>query len=153
MAKINRVGHVVLSVRDFDASVKFYSDALGMEVMVLRPERRQAFLSFGTQHHDIALFGAPEEAERGKLGMNHMALQIEGGLDELNVLYQRLLDCGAQVDHLTDHGITKSVYFLDPDGNKLEIYCDTMAPEDGKEYIRNNGGRGGPLVLEGVRTG
>ena len=45
MAKINRVGHVVLSVRDFDASVKFYSDALGMEVMVLRPERRQAFLS------------------------------------------------------------------------------------------------------------
>ena len=153
MAKINRVGHVVLSVRDFDASVKFYSDVLGMEVVAARPERRQAFLSFGTQHHDIALFGAAEEAERGKLGMNHMALQIEGGLDELNELYQRLLDGGAEIDHLTDHGMTKSVYFLDPDGNKLEIYCDTMAPEDGKEYIRNTGGRGGPLVLEGVKTG
>jgi catechol 2,3-dioxygenase len=153
MARINKVGHIVLSVKDFDGCLKFYSEVLGMEVMALRAERKQAFLSFGTQHHDIALFGAPEGAERGKVGMNHMAMQIDGGLEELNQLYQQLLDHGAQIDHLSNHGITESVYFLDPDGNRLEIYCETMTPEAGKEYIRNQGGTTQPLVLEGVKAG
>ena len=78
MAKINKVGHVVLNVKDVDASVQFYTKALGMEVMRLR-EGNAAFLSFGTQHHDIALFKAPEGAEMGTLGLNHIALQIAGG--------------------------------------------------------------------------
>ena len=59
MPRINKVGHVVLNVKDVETSVKFYTEALGMEVMRLR-ENSAAFLSFGTQHHDIALFKAPE---------------------------------------------------------------------------------------------
>ena len=57
MPRINKVGHVVLNVKDVETSVKFYTEALGMEVMRLR-ESSAAFLSFGTQHHDIALFKA-----------------------------------------------------------------------------------------------
>ena len=30
MARINKVGHVVLSVKDVEASMKFYTEALGM---------------------------------------------------------------------------------------------------------------------------
>src|ERR1043166_3323444 len=75
MARINKVGHVVLNVQDVETSVKFYTEALGMEVMRLR-EGNAAFLSFGTQHHDIALFKATEGAEMGKLGLNHIAFQI-----------------------------------------------------------------------------
>ena len=76
MPRINKVGHVVLNVKDVETSVKFYTEALGMEVMRLR-ESSAAFLSFGTQHHDIALFKAPEGAEMGNLGLNHIAFQIE----------------------------------------------------------------------------
>ena len=76
MARINKVGHVVLNVKDVETSVEFYTEALGMEVMRLR-EGNAAFLSFGAQHHDIALFKAPEGAEMGKLGLNHIAFQIE----------------------------------------------------------------------------
>jgi catechol-2,3-dioxygenase len=47
MARINKVGHVVLNVKDVDASIQFYTKALGMEVMRLR-EGNAAFLSFGT---------------------------------------------------------------------------------------------------------
>jgi catechol-2,3-dioxygenase len=135
MAKINKVGHVVLNVKDVDASVQFYTKALGMEVMRLR-EGNAAFLSFGTQHHDIALFKAPEGAEMGKLGLNHIALQIAGGETELRQLYGRLIQHGAKIDHTTDHGLTHSVYFFDPDGNRLEIFCEMMAPETGMEYMR-----------------
>jgi catechol 2,3-dioxygenase len=135
MARINKVGHVVLNVKDVDASVKFYSEALGMEVMRLT-EGNAAFLSFGTQHHDIALFKAPEGAEAGKLGLNHIAFQIEGGETELRQLYGRLIQHGAKVDHTTAHGATHSIYFFDPDGNRLEIFCELMDPEAGRKYMR-----------------
>jgi catechol-2,3-dioxygenase len=135
MAKINKVGHVVLNVKDVEASVQFYTKALGMQVMRLR-EGNAAFLSFGTQHHDIALFKAPEGAEMGALGLNHIALQIDGGETELRQLYGRLIQHGAKIDHTTDHGLTHSVYFFDPDGNRLEIFCEMMTPETGMEYMR-----------------
>jgi catechol 2,3-dioxygenase len=135
MARINKVGHVVLNVKDVEASVQFYTEALGMEVMRLR-EGNAAFLSFGTQHHDIALFKAPEGAEMGKLGLNHIAFQIEGGETELRQLYGRLVQHGAKVDYTTDHGMTHSVYFFDPDGNRLEIFCEMMDPEVGRQHMR-----------------
>jgi catechol-2,3-dioxygenase len=135
MARINKVGHVVLNVKDVEASAKFYTEALGMEVMRLR-EGNAAFLSFGTQHHDIALFKAPEGAERGQLGLNHIALQIDGGETELRQLYGRLIQHGTKVDYTTDHGMTHSVYFFDPDGNRLEIFCEMMPPEAGRQHMR-----------------
>jgi catechol 2,3-dioxygenase-like lactoylglutathione lyase family enzyme len=45
MAKINKVGHVVLNVSDLDTSLAFYTAALGMEVMAHNTERHMAFLS------------------------------------------------------------------------------------------------------------
>jgi catechol 2,3-dioxygenase-like lactoylglutathione lyase family enzyme len=44
-ARINKVGHVVLNVQDMETSVKFYTEAPGMEVMRLR-DGNAAF--FGT---------------------------------------------------------------------------------------------------------
>ncbi len=135
MASINKVGHVVLNVADVATSVAFYTQVLGMEVMRLR-DGNAAFLSFGTQHHDIALFKATEGAERGGLGLNHIAFQVAGDETELRQLYGRLVAYGAKVDFTTDHGMTRSVYFFDPDGNRLEIFCETMETEAGREYMR-----------------
>src|SRR5215831_16538920 len=129
MAKINKVGHVVLNVRDVNASVVFYTEALGMEIMTHNPERQMAFLSFGTQHHDIAL-------------------QIDGGEEELKQLYGRLLKVGAQIDRTTEHSTTLSVYFFDPDGNRLEIFAEKMSPEEGRRVLREGGGTNKPLALE-----
>ena len=148
MARINKIGHVVLNVRDAEASVKFYTEALGMEVMTHNPERGMAFLSFGTQHHDIAVFQVPEGAERGQLGLNHIAMQIEGGLKELRELHQRLSEHGARIDQLVDHGVTSSVYFLDPDGNRLEIFCEMLEMEEARRQMRKGAGGAQPLVLE-----
>jgi catechol-2,3-dioxygenase len=43
---------------------------------------------------------------------------------------------GAKVDYTTDHGMTHSVYFFDPDGNRLEIFSEVMDPEAGRQYMR-----------------
>ena len=148
MAAINRVGHVVLYVSDVGAAVDFYRDALGMETVRYDDERGMAFMSFGAQHHDIGLFRIRGEATRGSLGLAHVALVIDGGLKELEELHGRLVSCGAKIKSLTDHGMTKSVYFEDPDGNRLEIYCDTMSQEEGKRFLGSRPGRGGEFTFE-----
>ena len=53
MAKIKKVGHVVLGVRDPQRSIKFYTEALGMELVNVLEEMQMAFLSFGERDHDI----------------------------------------------------------------------------------------------------
>jgi catechol-2,3-dioxygenase len=150
MAKVNKVGHVVLNVRDLDASIKFYTEALGMELMSRNQERHMAFLSFGTQHHDIALFKAPEGAERGGLGLNHIALQVEGGEEELRQIYGRVVNAATRIDRTTDHGLTRSVYFFDPDGNRLEIFCEMMEPREGRQFMRSSRGMARPLEIEPI---
>ena len=148
MVKINKVGHVVLAVKDPEASAKWYSDVLGMDLMFYNEKAEMAFLSFGTQHHDIAVVKAPEDATLGSPGNSHTALQIEGGLDELKELYQRMKSKGVEIDRTNDHGLSKSVYFFDPDGNRLEVFCETMTTEEGLDYMRAGKAGRDPLELE-----
>ena len=150
MAAINRVGHVVLYVSDVQAAVDFYRDALGMETVRYDAERGMAFMSFGTQHHDIGLFKVRGEETKGNLGLGHIAFTINGGIKELEELHGRLVSNGAEVRSLTDHGMTKSVYFQDPDGNRLEIYFDTMSQEEGKRFLSDRPGRGAEFTFEEV---
>ncbi len=140
MARIQRVGHVVLRVADVDRAEAFYRDALGMETVRRSPTA--AFMSFGTQHHDIGLFSVNGEPTRGNAGLGHVALVIDGGFAELQELHQRLVDHGVEIASLTDHGMTKSVYFNDPEGNRLEIYADVMPPEEGKRFLAERVGGG-----------
>ena len=49
----------------------------------------------------------------------------------------------------TDHTITKSVYFLDPDGNQLEIFAEGFdEPSEALDFIRQGTYRVKPLELE-----
>ena len=62
-----------------------------------------------------------------------------------------MLTAGAQIDYLTDHVETLNVYFFDPDGNGLEIFCEMMTPEEGMEHIREADVMR-PLELEPIFT-
>ena len=152
MPKVNKVGHVVLAVKDPEASAKWYVDILGMEMMNYSEKGKMAFLSFGTYHHDIALVQAPEGATLGSTGLSHTAMQIEGGLDDLKDLYQDMKGKGVEIDFTTDHGLSQSVYFFDPDGNRLEIYCETMTVEEGVDFMKAGKAGRAPLELEATTS-
>lgn len=139
MARISKVGHVVLGVRDPQKSVKFYTEALGMEaVNTLEVEgMKMAFLSFGERDHDIAVIRVPDDQPVGSSGLSHTALEIEGGEDQLKELYKRLKDYGARVEFTADHILTKSFYFLDPDGNRLELFAQMMPQAEAKQYLHD----------------
>src|ERR671937_3300965 len=135
MAKIKKVGHVVLGVRDPQRSIKFYTEALGMELVNVLEEMQMAFLSFGERDHDIAVIKVPDDQPVGSSGLAHTALEIEGGQEQLRELYEKLKSYGAKVEFTADHVLTKSVYFFDPDGNRLEIFSQEMAPAEAKRYL------------------
>ena len=75
-------------------------------------------------------------------------MQIEGGIPELKELHQRLQAKGVTITGAIDHTITKSVYFLDPDGNQLEIFAEGFdEPLEALDFIRQGTYRVKPLEL------
>jgi len=64
MIKAERLGHVVLKVRDLQRSRKFYTEVLGMDVMMEVAAIPAVFLANNRRdHHEIALFEVGPEAE------------------------------------------------------------------------------------------
>jgi len=130
-----RIAHVVIKVRDLERSRKFYTEVLGMQVMKDVSQINAVFLSFnGQDHHEVALFQVGPQAEgprMNQVGLLHFALRLRGE-EELQAAYREFKEKGVPVTFIVNHGVTKSIYFHDPDGNELEVYSDN-SPE---EYIQ-----------------
>ena len=148
MVKPKRVGHLVINVRDVETSAKFYREVFGFELSLERPGFG-TFLTCGKIHHDLALFQAAPDAAPvtpGGLGLNHMALQVED-FDMLTEYYHRLNELGL-VDHTTDHQMTRSIYLNDPDGNGIELFCNSQEnAEDGLATMRSPDRKNTELVF------
>lgn len=147
MIQARKLGHVVLKVRDAGRSRDFYTRALGLKVAHEDPEHGAVFLSLGREHHELALFqqatGQPPDASQP--GLHHMAWQL-GSFEELQAAHRELKAMGVPIESTIEHNVSRSVYFADPDGNRVELYCDMV--EDGFETMRTLGPRRAPLDLE-----
>ena len=149
MAQPKRVGHLVLNVKDQTASTKFYTEVLGFEVATERPGFG-TFLTCGKIHHDLALFQAAPDAAPvtpGGLGLNHMALQVEN-FEVLSEYFHILKDNEIADVRTTDHGMTKSIYLQDPDGNGIELFCNSFdEAADGLAEMRRPGRKNQELIF------
>lgn len=123
-----RVGHVVIKMRDLEAAKRFYGDILGMKVAWEQPNaagQPGVFFRFGDYHHDIAVRKVSEAADSPKadqVGLAHIALVVDS-FASLKAMYQRLKEHRVPVQAL-DHGMTNSLYCSDPEGNRIELYCE-----------------------------
>ena len=147
MIQARKLGHVVLNVRDAARSRDFYTRTLGLRIAHEDLKQGAVFLSFGREHHDLALFqmatGEPPDATQP--GLHHMAWQL-GSFEELQAAYRDLKAMGVGVESTIEHNVTRSVYFRDPDGNRVELYCDMV--ENGFESMRTLGPKRAPLDLD-----
>jgi catechol 2,3-dioxygenase len=145
MIQARKLGHVVLKVRDAQRSRDFYVRTLGLKVAFDSPGA--VFLSFGREHHELALFqlASGETPGEAQPGLHHMAWQL-GSFAELQAAHRELAAMGIAVESTVEHNVTRSVYFPDPDGNRVELYCDMV--ENGFETMRTVGPRRDLLDME-----
>ena len=125
-----RIGHVVLKVRDLDRSLAFYRDLLGFKVVSELSNVMIFLAAEGQNHHDLALLRVGQQAASAvptAVGLYHVAIQLadwEAVRTAHGLLTERGLLRGA-----VDHGVSRSLYTADPDGNEIELYCDAPRSE------------------------
>ena len=122
-----RLGHVNLKVADMQRALAFYCDILGFRIRRYRPGGRLAFLGAGESSFDLALLALADQEGSPPLanmtGLDHIAIRYPSRRD-LARAYQHILACKVSPIEASDHGIAESIYFIDPDGNQVEIYWE-----------------------------
>lgn len=123
--QLRKIGHVVLNVSDLEASIRFYTDVLGLQISDRYPDSMvpggMVFFRCNTDHHGVALVGGARTSERSSL--NHFAFEV-GSLEEVFRARAWLRKHGVPI-HFEGRrraGCQIAVEFQDPDGNNLEIY-------------------------------
>jgi catechol 2,3-dioxygenase-like lactoylglutathione lyase family enzyme len=155
---IRRVGHVGIQVTDVDRSIRWYRDVLGLTLTGRWPmgeSGAMAFMRFTDDHHNIVLFTHPtpvtdENRHAGYNALQHVALEVADRDEWLKALADLRRKGVEIVQGPLIHGPeggngpgnafggsgSRSFYFLDPDGNRLEIYTDMMKVPEGEQFPR-----------------
>ncbi|MDX2065408.1 MAG: VOC family protein [Fimbriimonadaceae bacterium] len=128
---VDRLDHLVLTVRDLDATISFYTSVLGMRATTFG-EGRHA-LEFGSQKINLHVAGREFEPKAAVAtpGSADLCFILAGSVDAaietlahhtVPVLQGPVIRTGAL-------GPLRSVYFRDPDGNLIEVseYVDAAA--------------------------
>ena len=124
----SKLAHVVLRTKsNFDAMVKWYCVVLGAEI-VFNAGGRLIFLSYDDEHHRIAIAASSDLADRPprSAGLDHIAFTYSD-IDALLTTYARLKQAGILPFVCVNHGPTTSLYYNDPDQNRIELQVDNFA--------------------------
>ena len=119
--------HLGIIVHDLARMEEFYTRVLGFTVSD-RGVARGAKIVFTTwdenDHHQMVLVeGRPEHMPFNHI--NQMSFRV-GSVEELQAVHERVKGADGVHDlYGTNHGNAWSIYFRDPEGNRLEIFCDS----------------------------
>jgi catechol 2,3-dioxygenase-like lactoylglutathione lyase family enzyme len=120
---IDRLDHLVLTVRDIAASCDFYAKVLGMEVVTFGADRKA--LAFGRQKVNLHQAGQEFEPKAAHPAPGSADLCLIAATPLTEVI-AHLQACGVAilagpVQRTGAQGPILSVYFRDPDLNLIEV--------------------------------
>lgn len=124
------LGHIVFYVRNLAPSLAFYRDAVGLQQVGTVFNGRAAVLSGGRSHHELLLIeqgDAPGPLAGRRLGLYHVGWKVGNSLNELRAVKARLESLNIEIEGMSDHTVSQSLYLSDPDGNEVELFVDEPA--------------------------
>jgi catechol-2,3-dioxygenase len=120
-----RIAHFVIRTNRFAEMRDWY--VAFFRAQILFDDGRNAFLTFDEEHHRLALINDPSLRDSNDQinAIDHVAFSL-GSLEELLVNFEHLKAVGIKPLFCVNHGITTSIYYRDPNGNKVEMQVDNF---------------------------
>jgi len=118
------MGPVALRVRDFESSIQFYTEELGLRVT--RQDGDTSELApVNSSETLVALIHDPEAEipSSNSAGLYHFAILLPSRAELANA-YLAVGSSGQAFDGYADHLVSEALYITDPEGNRIEIYAD-----------------------------
>jgi catechol-2,3-dioxygenase len=123
--RIGRLAHVGIYVENLDTCLAFYRDVLGLQVTNTEPGMGLAFLSSRPEDEDHELLlAAGRDVPIGTSMLQQISWRCDS-IDDVIAWHYKLREHGVAVDMEVSHGIALGIYFLDPEGNRNEVYWAT----------------------------
>ncbi|WP_430423897.1 VOC family protein [Phenylobacterium sp.] len=147
MAKPAKFAHVVYQTRRYDQMIAWYQDVF--EATVVHQDPALAFLTYDDEHHRFAfanldVLNPGGGDQRGGIGVNHVAYTY-ADIGDLLATYKRLKAKGITPYWPIHHGPTLSLYYRDPDGNRMEFQVDACSVDDANAYMRSDAFAANPI--------
>ena len=142
----SKLAHVVFQTNRKEEMQDWYCAVLGGHVVY--ENAQLGFVTYDDEHHRVAFidFGPlAAKAAAGELevraadqpGIHHVAFTF-GSMRELLENYTRLKTKGIRPFRSINHGPTTSMYYADPDGNRVELQIDNFATaEEGQAWMHS----------------
>ena len=148
MPSPSKFAHVVYRTRQIEAMRAWYLAVLEAEVSF--ENRHMAFLTYDDEHHRVAIMSdrrATDPVDRA-FGVDHVAFAYDS-LEELLDTHDRLAAVGIDPIWAVNHGPTTSLYYRDPDGNKVELQIENFDTlEEANQFFRSEAFASNPIGVE-----
>lgn len=139
MVKPVKFAHVVYMTRRYDEMIAWYEQVFEATTAYKNPAL--AFMTYDDEHHRFAFANldllkpdGERQGERGDIGVNHVAYTYAGAGDLMHT-YKRLKAAGIVPYWPVHHGTTLSLYYADPDGNRMEFQVDCGTAEEANTFM------------------
>ena len=119
-----RLSHVGLYVTDVAKMTDFYTKVLGFVVSDRAEDGRITFLSRNpSDHHQVVLVRGRTTGTETPM-VQQVSFNV-GTLANVQRAFRKVRDAGCEGMRPICHGNAWSIYFQDPEGNQVEMFCDT----------------------------
>ena len=150
MAKPIKFAHVVYQTRRYDEMIAWYETVF--EATVAHQDPALAFMTYDDEHHRFAfanldVLNPGGGGGRGQIGVNHVAYTYATAGDLLET-YARLKAAGITPYWPVHHGLTLSLYYKDPDGNRMEFQVDVGTAADATAYMLSDAFAANPVGVD-----
>ena len=124
MIRVLGIDHAAISVKNLETSLKFYTEVLGLKISQREYQKPGAEYFLDCGQSLIGLIQGDPAGEKhflqdAGLGGNHVSFRVP--VRDFDVAVAELKQKNVKITFEKKRERSWSVYFLDPDGNKLEI--------------------------------